>query len=90
MNIGAAIFGVFCIVLMVAGGLYIISVNASQPVIKDTYGNTLSATSNTSQSIVNSEATTFATPTILLILIAAVIAVCVILFTFYIVSKGLI
>lgn len=49
MNIGAAVFGVFCLVLIIAGGLFIIGTYAAQPAYVDTYGNTVSTSENTTE-----------------------------------------
>jgi hypothetical protein len=48
-NIGGAIFGVFCLVLVIAGGLFLIGTYATQPTFVDTYGNTVSTYENTTE-----------------------------------------
>jgi hypothetical protein len=88
MNLGAAVFGVFCLVLVFAGVVFIVSVNAQQTPYTDTYGNTLSSTSNQSQSLVSNITTTGGLQASLpLILIVGAIVVCMIVFCIYLAAK---
>ena len=52
MSLGGIAFGMFCLVAAIAAGIYIITFNSSQPVVTDTYGNTIGSTANTSQQLV--------------------------------------
>lgn len=87
MNIGAAVFGVFCLVLVFAGVIFIVSVNAEQPTYTDTYGNTLSPVSNQSQNLVGNVTSTGGEVSLPLIIIAGVIVVCMIVFCIYLAAK---
>lgn len=89
MNIGALVFGFFCIAACICGGLYIVSVSAATPTYTDSYGQAPSAVTNTSQGIVTSEATTLTgSPLIALILVIAAIVVCAVVVLMYVVSKN--
>jgi hypothetical protein len=89
MNLGVAVFGVFCLVLVFAGVVFIVSVNAQQTPYTDTYGNTLSSTSNQSQDLVGNITTTGGglEASLPLILIAGAIVVCMIVFCIYLAAK---
>lgn len=87
MNLGAAVFGVFCLILVFAGVIFIVSVNAQQTPYTDTYGNTLSQTTNQSQNLVENITSTGGSVSLPLILIAGVIVVCMIVFCIYLAAK---
>ena len=52
MSLGGIAFGMFCLVAAIAAGIYIITFNSNQPVVTDTYGNTIGPTANASQQLV--------------------------------------
>jgi hypothetical protein len=85
MNIGGAIFGVFCLVVVVLGAMYVASVANQQPTVTDTYGNTFNNVTNTSQNLTSLEDLTPGYG--IAILISAVMLVIMVLFGFYIASK---
>ena len=89
MNIGAAVFGAFCLILIIGGVVYIGAVNAQQTPLTDTYGNTLSPVANGSQQLVTTTTTTGESTGIWLILIAAVILVCLVIVGIYVAAKTL-
>ena len=84
-NIGGAIFGLFCMFVVVAGVMYVAAMNNQSPATTDTYGNTLSNTTNTSQSLAIAENLTPGFG-VMLILDTAIVMIMVI-FGFYIFSK---
>jgi len=84
-SIGGAIFGFFCLVVVVLGVMYVAAVNNQQSPITDTYGNTYSNITNTSQALATQENLT---PGLgVTILIASVIVLIMVLFAFYVFSK---
>ena len=87
MNIGAAVFGVFCLVLVFAGVVFIVSVNAQQTPYTDTYGNTLSPTANQSQNLVGNVTSTGGEVSLPLVLIAAAVVVCMLIFCIWLAAK---
>jgi len=87
MNLGSAVFGVFCLVLVFAGVIFIVSVNAQQTPYTDTYGNTLSPASNQSQGLVGNITSTGGEVSLPVILISGVIVVCMIVFCIYLAAK---
>jgi hypothetical protein len=89
MNLGAAVFGVFCLVLVFAGVVFIVSVNAQQTPYTDTYGNTLSPASNQSQGLVGNITSTGGglQASLPVILIAVAIVVCMLVFCIFLAAK---
>lgn len=88
MAIGAIAFGVFCLFVVVAGIIYVVSVTSSQPAYTDTYGNTIGNTSNQSQSLVNTATTSSSNNALVaLLLIGGVVLLIAVLIAFWIFSK---
>ena len=54
-NIGTAIFGIFCLVVVVFGAIFVASVSNQQTTYTDTYGNTFNNATNTSQNVTTME-----------------------------------
>jgi hypothetical protein len=86
MNIGAAVFGMFCLVAVFAGIVFIVAVNAQEPQYTDSYGNTLAG--NPSQALVGNISSNQAVQTnIPLVLIVGAIIVCMVVFCIYLAAK---
>ena len=87
MNLGAIIFGVFCVFVLGAGLFYVAGVSHNQPTYTDTYGNTLSEQTNSS--INASEPTLVAgeSSVVPLILIVGAVFVCCVVFLMWLVAK---
>lgn len=85
MNIGAAIFGVFCLFIVVGGITYVAVVKNQQAPITDTYGNTYSNVTNTSGNLTTTMTQTPGLTAV--ILIAVIVIIIMVLFGFYIYSK---
>ena len=89
MNIGAAIFGVVCLACVLGGVVYVAAVSNAQPVYSDTYGNTYTATTNTSHELTKSLTETTSTGiSVWLILIGAAVLICIVVFAFYAMAKA--
>ena len=88
MALGGIAFGMFCLIIVVAAGVYIISFNSSQPVITDTYGNTLGDVGNQSQLLVNNATASSGSYMVPLILIVGVILLIAVIFALYLASKS--
>ena len=88
MAMGAIIFGIFCLVAMVAGIVYILSINSLQAPITDTFGNTIGDTGNSSQAVINVTSEIGSATVVPVILIAGAVAVCAIIFMLWVMSKS--
>ena len=88
MALGGIAFGMFCLIIVVAAGVYIISFNSSQPTITDTYGNTLGNVGNQSQLLVNNATASSGSYMVPLILIVGVILLIAVIFALYLASKS--
>jgi hypothetical protein len=84
-NIGGAIFGLFCMFVVVAGVMYVAAMNNQSGPTTDTYGNTLGNTTNTSQSLAISENLTPGFG--IMLILDTVIVLIMVIFGFYIFSK---
>ena len=84
-GVAAAIFGIFCLVVVVLGAVYVAAVNSQQAPITDTYGNTFNNATNTSQTLVQQENLTPGFG--IAILVSVVVLVIMIVFGFYIYSN---
>ena len=84
-TIAGLIFGVFCMFAVVVGAMYVAAMNNQAPVITDSYGNTLGNTTNTSQSLANSENLTPGFG--VMGLLTVVILLIAVIFGFYVASK---
>lgn len=87
MNVGALVFAGMCAMAGLIGIGYIISVNAQATPITDTFGTTLSTSSNDSQNLVTNITTQGHSSIAPLILLIGVIAVIGAIFALYIASK---
>jgi hypothetical protein len=78
MSIAGIGFGMFCVIAMVGAGIYILSINSQQSPVTDTYGNTVSPVTNTSQHLVGSLTSDVGgatmVPLIILVIVILVIA----------------
>lgn len=88
MVMGAIVFGLFCLFAMVAGVIYIMAINNQQTRYTDTFGNTVSPVTNTSQYLINSTASIGSSTMIPLVLIGGVIAVIAVVFMIWVASKS--
>jgi hypothetical protein len=84
-GVGAAIFGIFCLVVVVLSAVYVSSITSQQPTVTDTYGNTFNNVTNTSQNLTSVENLTPGYG--IAILVSVIVFVCMVLFGFYIYSK---
>ena len=87
MALGGIAFGMFCLIIVVAAGVYIVSFNSSQPAITDTYGNTVGDVGNQSQNLVTEATAGSGSYLVPLILIGGVILLIAVIFALYIASK---
>ena len=87
MGIGVAAFGLFCLVIVIAGIIYVSAMSTSQVPITDTYGNTLNPTSNTSQQLVTSSVSAEEYSAVPLVLIGATMFLCIVVFSLWVYSK---
>ena len=87
MNLGAAIFGLFCVFVLGAGIFYVIGTAHSQTTYTDTYGDTYSR--NTNNSIANSGNVTSVGGSSIgpLILIVGVVFLVIVLFLIWLAAK---
>jgi hypothetical protein len=88
MAFNGLMFGLFCLIIMVVGTLFVVSVNSNQTTYTDTYGNTLNPASNSSQNLVTSIATTGSSDVDLIILLGCAIGVIAVIFLFWVASKS--
>lgn len=81
MTLGGIVFGMFCMIAAIGGGIYILALNSKQPAITDTYGNTIGNTANTSQQLVSNLTSAAGdgalTPLVLIVVVMLLIAVIV-------------
>ena len=87
MAIGAIVFGLFCLFAIVAGIIYVMAINNQQTTYTDTFGNTASPVTNTSQSVINATASIGSRTVIPLLLIGGVISVIAVVFLIWAASK---
>lgn len=87
MEIGAVIFAAMCAFAGLIGIGYIISVNAQATPITDTFGTTLSPSSNSSQGLVTNLTTQSHSSLAPLILLIGAVAVIGAIFALYVASK---
>jgi len=88
MAMGAIVFGLFCLFAMVAGTIYVMAITNQQPAYTDTFGNTASPVTNTSQSVVDSTSAIGSSTMIPLVIIGGVIAVIAVVFLIWAASKS--
>jgi len=89
MTVAAIAFGVFCLFVVVAGIIFIVSVTSQSPQITDTYGTAPSPITNTSRNLVTNETATAGNAMIPIILIGGVVLLIAVLFAFWVFSKGI-
>jgi len=88
MAMGAIVFGLFCLFAMVAGIIYVMAITNQQTTYTDTFGNTASPVTNTSQSVIDSTASIGSDTLIPLVIIGGVIAVIAVVFLIWVASKS--
>ncbi len=89
MNIGAVVFSGLCVIAVVMGIFFMVGITHNAPAIKDTYGNKMSDTGNSSQ-IANASAAMSEhgdSGIVWIILIVAAIIVCVCIAGAYALSR---
>ena len=91
MNIGGVMFGVFCLILMVAGSVFVISASQGAGDYTDTYGNTIGTEADPGAvAIANTATESGGTAAMVgLVIVGAVLLLCVVAFGFYAVAKNL-
>lgn len=87
-TIAGVAFGLFCLFAVIAAIIYIAAISTQQSPITDTYGNTLSPTTNNTQETVTALANTGESSVVPLLLLAGVVFVCAVLFLAWVVSKS--
>lgn len=87
MNIGAAIFGLFCVFILGAGIFYTVGTMQQQPVYTDTYGNAYGNITNSSISHAENVTTVGGSTIGPLILIVGVVVLALVAFLLWIVAK---
>ena len=87
MNLGTAIFGLFCVFVLGAGIFYIVGTAESQPTYTDTYGNTLNPNTTGIISDAGNVSAVGEASIVPLIFIVAIIVVCMAIFLLYLASK---
>lgn len=88
MSIPGIAFGMFCVILLIGGGVYVLATNSNQSPITDTYGNTLDPVSNSSQDLVTSSTSGFGgTAMIPLIIIAVIILLIAVIAALWVATK---
>ena len=88
MAIGAIVFGVFCLFAIVAWIIYVMAINNQQTTYTDTFGNTASPVTNTSQSVIDSTSSIGSSTMIPLVLIGGVVAILATVFLIWVASKA--
>lgn len=84
-TVGSAIFGLFCLFIVIGGVMYFAAMNNQAPPITDSYGNTLGNTTNISQNLTTD---TLSSPGLgVMIILGSAIVLIVVLFGFYAFSK---
>jgi hypothetical protein len=87
MNIGAIAFGVFCVFVVGCGLFYVAGVSSEQPAIVDTYGNTMSQSTNDTHNATAIPVTTGETSIVPLLLLVGAVFACCVVFMLYLASK---
>lgn len=80
-------FGLFALFVIIAGITYVAFLSSQQPPITDSYGNSVSNVTNASQGLVTNMTGIEEGSAIPLLLVAATIFICVVLFMVWLVSK---
>lgn len=89
MNIGAAVFGVFCLFVVMGGLFYVAGTSSQQAPITDTYGNTQSVQTNSSQNLTTAVTSTGTSTNIWILLIAAAVLLIMAIIAIYAALKAL-
>ena len=89
MGIPEASFGLFCVVVAIAGFIFLVSLMQSHndPIV-DTYGNTQSDITNDTQQVSMDVLQTGSSSIIWLVLIVAAVFLCMVVFAFWVASKA--
>ena len=87
MNLGAAIFGLFCVFVIGAGVFYIVGTASSQPTYTDTYGSTQSPVTNATINASGNVTAVGESSIAPLLLIVAIIVICTVIFLLHLASK---
>lgn len=88
MAIAGIAFGVFCLFAVIVGVIYILSITSQQPAITDTYGNTASPETNTSEKVVSDVTDTSGNAIVPLVIIGGVVLLIAVIIGLWIASKS--
>jgi uncharacterized integral membrane protein len=86
-SVATLAFAVFASVIVIASIIFIAAMANQQPTITDTYGNTLSSTSNSSQSLVTAATSEEEYSMVPLIFIIVTVFLCGVIFAAWVASK---
>jgi len=88
MSIGDIAFGVFALFVIITGIAYVALLSSQQPPITDSYGNSASNITNSSQGLVTNMTGIEEGSAIPLLLVASAIFICAVLFIAWLASKS--